>query len=179
MNGPTHLAFGLAAAASLGANRPEYYLAVATGSLIADIDGAGAISRPLEHMLPRIVPKGGAVTVADDIAETGASLIRRIFGHRGFLHWPLLVAVVMVAGLVTHRPWVLWFSLGWLCHIYADALTVRGVPLCAPFDLSKINLLPRILLIKTGSISEKLAAGATWGYLAFLAGRFVVSHLKF
>jgi membrane-bound metal-dependent hydrolase YbcI (DUF457 family) len=45
------------------------------------------------------------------------------------------------------------FSIGYLAHLLADAMTVHGVPLLWPLDFD-IHLLPRPLRIRTGSFAE-------------------------
>lgn len=178
MNGLTHLAIGLIAARVAGADQPLQYLAAGAGSLLPDLDGGGVFSRPLEALLPRLVSRAPVVQIADDVAQTGSSIIRKIFGHRGLLHWPILVGLALaLMGRPSIADWKLWLLLGYLAHIYADALTVRGVPLGAPFDLNRVCLLPKLIAIRTGSLAEFLITCSAWTYLAWLIARFIIARI--
>ncbi len=176
MNGPTHLAIGLTLAALAGGSTPAQFAAVAVGSLLPDIDNAGAISRPLANLLPRIIPRMGIVKTIDEATELTGKLIKKVFGHRGLTHWPILAGI---AWLLTQRitPLGLWLALGWLAHIYADAVTIKGAPLAAPFSLEKLRLLPKLIAFRTGGFMEDVLSFSLWGYLLALATRAVIAFV--
>jgi len=170
MNGRTHLAIGLTLAAVAGANTPWQFVAVGIGSLLPDIDNAGAIARPLENLLPRIIPHLGLVKTVDGVAELTSKLVRKIFGHRGLTHWPVMVGLAWL--LTDHlTPLALYVALGWIAHIYADALTQHGVPLGAPVSFDKVRLLPKLLAFRTGGLMEGILSWGLWGGLMAIATR--------
>jgi membrane-bound metal-dependent hydrolase YbcI (DUF457 family) len=180
MNGQTHLAIGLLAAHVAGAGQPEQFILAGLGSLMPDIDGGGLFSRPLNALLPRIVPRLPVITAADGVARSGSSIIRRVFGHRGMFHWPLLMAPVIIFALSSHHPnahYLLWFVLGYLSHIYADACTVRGVPLEGPFNLHPVQFLPKRLSIPTGGWIEGIILWAAWGSVLGLVMQYILRRL--
>jgi len=173
MNGQTHLSIGLTVAYLAGCNTPAQYALVAVGSLLPDIDNAGSISRPLQNLLPRIIPRLGIVQTVDQATELTGKLIRKIFGHRGFTHWPVLAGAVWLITAGTF-PLSKFLALGWLLHIYADALTVNGAPLAAPVSLEKMRLLPKLIAFKTGGLMEDLLCWCMWGYLGAMFTRYIL-----
>lgn len=100
-----------------------------------------------------------------------------IVGHRGALHG-LFIPLILISTYWTSEPffyvfnyfvgmseiqpivipiWVMTLfpaiGIGWLSHILLDALTPRGVPLFYPIK-RPINLLPRLISIRTGGFLE-------------------------
>jgi len=173
MNGQTHIALGLIAAHALGAGDVASLAGAALGSLLPDIDGGGAIARPLESLLPKVLPRLPIIKAVDSLASTLSGAIRRVFGHRGVTHWPPIVAVGL--GLVgLQSDFVLYFALGWLVHIYADGLTKNGVRLGLLGDRFK---LPKWVAVRTGGMMEAVISACAWGYLAAIASQFVWKYV--
>jgi membrane-bound metal-dependent hydrolase YbcI (DUF457 family) len=136
-------------------------LAVFLGSLAPDIDGDGAITRPgrlFGSFVPRIVGK-----LIDAVAEFLTELAEKIFGHRGFFHWPVLGVGLAMYGFYTGKLFLFWFGWGYTWHIIADALTVQGVPLLAPLSRKDISF----GLCRTGSFVEAIFALGVFSLLAW------------
>ncbi|MCO6430680.1 MAG: metal-dependent hydrolase [Deltaproteobacteria bacterium] len=162
MTAPTHVAIGMAASIVLARVNGLPFsaldlLIVVIGSLAPDIDSDdGSIVRP-GKILRRFLTKGIADFV-DGISKTIASLIKFIFGHRGFFHWPLFGAALYMGGLILELNWLMWFGWAYLWHILADFCTVSGVPFYGPFVTRKVAWSS----LRTGSLSERLLALPIW-----------------
>lgn len=92
-----------------------------------------------------------------------AGLIHRLPGHhRGWTHAPPLALALVVAAfafgpiLFPALPGVgPAFAAGYVSHLAADALTIRGIPLWWPGrDRPSLHLLPRPLRVRTGGAGE-------------------------
>lgn len=94
-----------------------------------------------------------------------AGLVHRLPGHhRGWTHAPPVALALTVAAFLLGPP--LFPSLpgvgpalaaGYLSHLAADALTIRGIPLWWPGrDQPSLHLLPRPLRVRTGGVGERL-----------------------
>ncbi|HWE63212.1 MAG TPA: metal-dependent hydrolase [Chloroflexota bacterium] len=108
-----------------------------------------------------------ALTVGSALLALGgvAGLIYRLPGHhRGWTHAPPFALALAVASfalgplLLPALPGVgAAFAAGYLSHLVADALTIRGIPLCWPGQQApSLHLLPRPLRVRTGSGGEVL-----------------------
>ena len=84
-------------------------------------------------------------------------------GHRGWTHAPPL-AIALTAGSLALAPYLLpnlrgvgaAFAAGYLSHLAADALTIRGIPLWWPGNGNpSLHLLPRGLRVRTGGAGER------------------------
>ena len=157
MTGPTHVISGLAAAVALGrlasvAPTTVEFLTLIVGTLAPDIDGRGTITRPgkiLRPFLGRWI--GGFI---DGVFGLFTGTVRLLFGHRGFIHAPLLAVVFFALGATFERGWVTWFAIGYALHLLGDAMTVEGIPLWSPFSSRRMSLSK----IRTGSRTERLVA---------------------
>jgi inner membrane protein len=76
------------------------------------------------------------------------------FGHRGFIHSPLLPVAFFAFGAVFERGWMTWFAFGYALHLLGDAMTVEGIPLWSPFSSRRISF----ARIRTGSRTEGVIA---------------------
>jgi len=72
-------------------------------------------------------------------------IINKIFGHRGFIHSPMLYILLgLLFNTLQTNGWQKYFLNGFLigctAHLIQDILTIGGIPLLYPFDKRKINL---------------------------------------
>lgn len=79
--------------------------------------------------------------------------LNKLFGHRGFIHSPLLCIVITVLLYLCHCPVWLWagFGLGFLSHLVLDSLNPSGIPWLWPYK-KRFHLLN----IKTNTMPEYL-----------------------
>lgn len=160
MTGPTHMLVGVASVLALGrvlGEAPDgmaFFVGI-IGALAPDIDGNGSITRPgnlARRMLPGRFISSFVVRVLNISGRTLGFVVRRVVRHRGFFHWPILPICMFVTAHWYSLPLLLYFAIGYLSHILADACTVSGVPLLAP--ISKRSY--RIARIRTGGFGEAL-----------------------
>lgn len=156
MLGKTHLAFGLGVA-SCGIYATNSLFQTPLLSLEDSILFYGAVS--LGALLPDIdEPQSliGRKTLGI------SNFIKFFFGHRGFTHSLLFVALLsIVLAALSHfgiLPLVVCvgLALGCLLHLVGDMMTPSGVPLLMPFSLNNHHILPQILRFKTGGIFDYL-----------------------
>jgi membrane-bound metal-dependent hydrolase YbcI (DUF457 family) len=92
-----------------------------------------------------------------------AGLVNRLPGHhRGWTHAPpialALALLSMAIGpiLLPNLPGIgAAFATGYISHLAADALTIRGIPLCWPgTGRPSLHLLPGLLRVRTGGAGE-------------------------
>jgi membrane-bound metal-dependent hydrolase YbcI (DUF457 family) len=109
----------------------------------------------------------GALSLAALLLAFGgvAGLVHRLPGHhRGWTHAPPMALALTVAAFVLGPPLFPAlpgvgpaFAAGYLSHLAADALTIRGIPLWWPGrDQPSLHLLPRPLRVRTGGMGERL-----------------------
>lgn len=122
------------------------------GSLLPDIDGKGIITRPGE-ILKRFLPWRIARTL-DSIAIAVSLVLNFLFGHRGFIHAPLLWVSLAGYGAYAGRPLLFWLGFGAFFHVVGDACTVSGIPVLSPISKRRYSFAP----IRTGSGLEGLIA---------------------
>ena len=159
MTAPTHILTGLASVVVIGRATgitPDSVglLALIVGTLAPDIDGNGSITRPgtiLRQLLGR-----GVRCILDAEFEALAGAINFMFGHRGFIHSPVVAISLMLAAILIASESLFWFGAGYLIHIVGDAMTPAGVPLLSPISSRRFSL----SLLKTGSAREGVLAAA-------------------
>ncbi len=169
MKGGSHLILGIAGAAlvhthvqPLAATPLDYALvfgAAAIGSLLPDIDHPNS-------------------TITNGLGCVGALLsgvARFVGGHRGVTHMLLtwfvvswLVLFAMAIYVRGNAGIAIAFSVAYLLHLLADAITVEGVPLFAPLYSKRVCLLPGAIAIRTGSFVEYLLLVVTGVWLVTL-----------
>lgn len=99
--------------------------------------------------------------------------------HRKITHWVLTV-VALLAGLwlglaeagvsrVVVDAVVLFAGIGILGHLWADGITLAGVPFLGPFWRRDLHLLPRRLRVRTGGKADALVMLAASGGTVALA----------
>ena len=165
---------------------PELAGAFAVGaiaSLTPDLDGDRSLLKAKIYGKgkPQIVEKliydksvgGGAILAVLGLLEvtmrmvayTLLSIPSLLLSHRGLTHYPstalVLGAVIYLTLKLTNvsQSYALAFTIGYLSHLSADALTKTGVPLLAPFTKRRFHLLPKPIRITTrhgGSVGEAL-----------------------
>lgn len=123
--------------------------AASIGALLPDVDSDESAIRQATHTARSNGCLGRLASLVIS-AITG--------GHRNFTHtfaaWAMVTVLASMIGIQFHALNIsLAYSIGYLCHLLADALTIRGVPLLWPLNFD-VHLLPRPLRIRTGSFSE-------------------------
>ena len=116
MTAPTHIVTGLATVVVVGrvtGVTPDAVslMAVIFGSLAPDIDGTGVITRP-GTILRQLIGRGPA-NLLDAVFELIAAAVHFFFGHRGFVHSPLLAFGIFGLGVYLGKPWLEWFGIGY------------------------------------------------------------------
>jgi membrane-bound metal-dependent hydrolase YbcI (DUF457 family) len=166
MTAPTHILTGLASVIVVGhftGVTPDGVglLAFLTGSLAPDIDGEGVITRP-GTILRELIGRGPAVVI-DAVFEFIAAVVQFLFGHRGFIHSPLIAICLLLGGWPGGMSWLVCFGAGYAAHLLGDALTTGGIPMLSPFSSERISLSD----MDTGSPEEFAVACAL---LVFVCG---------
>ncbi len=157
MTGPTHAISGIAAFVAvtriLGIEPTAVQLlACLVGSLAPDIDTDGTISRP--GTLFRFFLGWKLGKVIDKLFAGVSALINLAFGHRGFIHAPIVGIGLMAIGVWWQQAWLEWFGVGYLIHLVGDLLTPMGIPLLSPFSAEQYHLVG----LRSGSRAEVLLA---------------------
>ena len=157
MTAPTHIVTGLATVVVVGrvtGVTPDAVslMAVIFGSLAPDIDGTGVITRP-GTILRQLIGRGPA-NLLDAVFEFIAAAVHFFFGHRGFIHSPLLAFGIFGLGGYLGKPWLEWFGIGYAAHLLGDAMTTGGIPLWNPFSSKRASLSD----MRTGSRTEYAVA---------------------
>ena len=153
----THIALSIAAAVGVvkltgtAPPNPAEVAALIAGSLLPDIDSATSAAAHPGRLLSRFLPRTMR-DVIDGVAQLIALILNRIFGHRGFLHWPILALLVIAAGLWLGKLWLCWLGFGYLLHILGDMFTPQGAPILAPIIRRRLSAGS----LRTGSAAETL-----------------------
>jgi membrane-bound metal-dependent hydrolase YbcI (DUF457 family) len=166
MMAPTHILTGLASivvVGRVGGPTPNAVdlAAFMVGSLAPDIDGQGVITKP-GTILRRYLGRELA-NILDAVGQLISCTIRSIFGHRGFIHSPLIALSIVTLGVYLNWPWLMWFGGGYASHLLGDALTAGGIPVWSPISSKRVSLSG----MKTGSRTEAVLAGVL---LVFVCG---------
>ncbi len=168
MKGTNHIATGIISAglSPFTPAAPLEWAALVIGSVAPDIDaGGGLIAKP-SNFLPAAAKNAAPVKLLDGATSALSRLIRRVFGHRNFTHWPVIGLALAVIGWKSGITWLIWFGMGYVVHILGDAITKSGVPLLGPVITKDIRLLPKALCLTTGSFFEGwLLSALLWGYI--------------
>ncbi|HVA88392.1 MAG TPA: metal-dependent hydrolase [Chloroflexota bacterium] len=142
-------------------------IAFSAGAVMARwLPPAALLSWPLHsrHLLALIL--AGLAAAALLLLLGGvAGLVHRLPGHhRGWTHTPPVALALTAAALVVGpglapslRGVGAAFAAGYISHLLADALTIRGIPLWLPGQAQpSLHLLPGPLRIRTGGAGERL-----------------------
>ena len=81
-----------------------------------------------------------------------AECFKRMFGHRGALHWPMTGIAILVISVVFDLELLFWFGWAYLWHIIGDFCTAGGVPVFGPFSRHNVKWSK----LRTGSYWEAL-----------------------
>ncbi|MFA6553609.1 MAG: metal-dependent hydrolase [Patescibacteria group bacterium] len=170
MKGITHASVGANAVwipVLLGmATAPWLVVVAAFAALLPDLD---ASESKIKHL--SVGGKIGGINVGIEPLAPVAMVTSGIFGHRGFLHSLLLIAILSICAFLFLKQSlavVLVIIFGYTSHIIIDMLTRSGVELFWPIR-TRVGLLPKFLRVKTGGIIDTilLLAGAA-GVIFFL-----------
>ena len=94
--------------------------------------------------------------LVDKIFSGISAVIKLLFGHRGFIHAPILAAGFVVLGLGFEQIWLAWFGCGYASHLLGDMMTPAGIAVLSPISAKRINLAK----IRSGSAAEVLITTA-------------------
>ncbi|HEY4722483.1 MAG TPA: metal-dependent hydrolase [Anaerolineae bacterium] len=162
MKGGSHLLIGYAAVYAahrfimpLAASPVDWLFvmgAASIGALLPDVDSDESAIRQATHTARSNGCLGRLSSLVISFA-TG--------GHRNFTHslaaWGMVTVFALIGGFQFRAMIIaIAFSMAYLSHLLADALTIHGVPLLWPLNFD-VHLLPRPLRIRTGSFSEYVA----------------------
>src|SRR3954467_14384951 len=118
MLGITHIAigtsFGVLVSTTTGQMpTPLEWTSLLVGSLAPDLDqGNALISRP-GSLLFRFLPKGPRIFL-DVLGMAASKLLFTLFGHRNFIHWPVLALSFIGGGILFDFAPLVWFGWGYL-----------------------------------------------------------------
>lgn len=160
MKGASHLLIGLGAAAvaqRIYAPFGDSWQALALagvaatiGALLPDVDSD-------ESAIRQATGTARSNGCLGKLASLGISAITG--GHRVGTHtavaWLVISGLAWLVGQASSLTGVaIAFSVGYLSHLIADALTVEGIPLFWPLARRRVCLLPSFIAIRTGSFFE-------------------------
>jgi len=177
MTSPTHILIGLSTTIAFSrlhgiAPSVSELLMMLLGSLLPDIDVDGAvISRP-GGIFRRFMPWGVA-RVLDGFGMIISKTVNLLFGHRGFIHAPIIGLSLIVYGAIA-SPFCFWLGWGYFWHIACDALTYGGVPLLSPVSSRKYSL----KLCRTNSLKELFLAVALLLYVVVFGFQLLPEQTK-
>ena len=144
MTGKSHLCYGIAAGVSAAVYLETKSVAVGLGVICATIIG---------NLFPDIDNNKSLIGSKIKIIST---ITNKFFGHRGFLHSPMLAALIFFLLSRRLQGEIIYigqsFVFGLIGHLLLDSLTTGGIPLMYPFSRKRF----RILKIKTGSKIEPI-----------------------
>lgn len=162
MKGGSHLLIGYAAVYAahrlvmpLAASPVDWLFvlgAASIGALLPDVDSDESAIRQATHT----ARSNGC------LGRLSSQVISAITGgHRNFTHTLAAWGAFSVLGLMGAMQFqfmavAISFSIAYLAHLLADALTIHGVPLLWPLNFD-VHLLPRPLRIRSGSFGEYAA----------------------
>lgn len=159
MKGGSHAICGLAAVV-LAARLVPLAPSLPDAVLIGGVAVIGALLPDLDSDEATIRQVSGTARSSGCVGRIISGIMGLLGGHRGALTHSLLAwLLASLLALVYFHGNVLGvgFSLGYLSHLVADALTVEGIPLVWPFWRKRICLLPSVLAIRTGGWREYVA----------------------
>lgn len=158
------------------------YSAVGLGALLPDIDEPRSLianlpnvvskqlhkhfSKRFPEVLLRLMIEFGLILL-NAVTQMLARLIRLFaLGHRGATHSLLFCGVISIlASLIGLGEWML---VGYLSHLALDMMTPAGVAIFWPVTQRPIRLLPKPLLIRTGSSLDR-RIGTVGAFVALIS----------
>ena len=145
------------------------WAALAVGSLAPDLDGKGFITKP-STLVPEVIP---LPSVVDKTGGNVGRVAAGLFGHRGALHYPLIVIILGALAIYVDSNVLLWLAVGYMSHLLADSLTKMGIPALGPLTRRRFGIGPRLLRLSTGSPPETVIMVTVWAGFWIL----VVMHM--
>lgn len=153
LTAPSHIVSGFGIVVTVGrltgvTPNAANLLCFIVGTLAPDIDGTGVITRP-GTISQKLIGRELARPL-DIFGEFVAKFVNMLFGHRGFIHSPLLALTIIGLGCLCDSPSSAWFGCGFATHLLTDAITKDGIPVLSPASAKRFS----IVRIHTGSIQE-------------------------
>ena len=151
MTGKHHLMVGTVLAGCITAS---FVINGENNPLICSCTPVAAI---IGSMFPDIDIKNSKISQQ---AKITSSVINGLFGHRGFVHSPMLAVIIYFVawallnkfGVTEYAPIYIGFVAGFVIHLLCDMFTRGGIPLFSPFTNRKF----RFTNLETGSKLEIL-----------------------
>jgi inner membrane protein len=144
-----------------------------------------AVAAMVGALVPDLDAENSTIEQEMGLAGQLLSDTLKIFGvkHRGATHFGIAGLLVMAFALfIGYKAGFVdvgfAFGLGYISHILADGCTKSGVPLFAPFKKDCVRILPRLLLVRTGSAAERLLALGITLSLFFVLPNLMIPELE-
>jgi inner membrane protein len=138
------------------------------GSLAPDIDEPTSTVARVGTLFSRVLPRP-IVALANAISTIGSHLIKLLFGHRGFTHWPIVVLALSLLSCFLESVWLLFFSVGYGLHLLADFSTKQGLQVLAPLSFQFYHWSP----LRTGGRGEIGIRVLCGVYMLFWGRQFI------
>ena len=159
MTGKSHLLIGLMSTAAVHRiyfNLADNWLEVA---LVGAVAAVGALLPDIDSDESTIRQATGTARSNGCIGRVASALLRVFGGHRVLTHtlvmWLALSAIAWFVGnALGVNALAVAFSVGYLSHLIADAVTVDGIPALWPISQRRVCLLPSFIAVRTGGIFE-------------------------
>lgn len=156
MMAPAHMSAGLLAGYGVSVLAGLPLVSAETGVLVV-VGAISALVPDIDHPNSTIRKRTGLL----------GFLAGGWFGHRGFTHTLVALALVSLAsGLLLPGVLAAAIAGGYASHLLLDALTRSGIPALWPVTRRPVKLLPRPLQVRTGSWREAVFLVAMWAALA-------------
>lgn len=162
MLGKTHVAIGtFTSFILLQPNAPQEYLPIGAfaliGSLMPDVDVEGS---KINNNLSSWVLFGAIFIYLGKILQVVLLLALMLFSknkfkHRTFTHSLLGFVIFSLTIGLLYFPGLLAFTIGYLMHLFADSLTISGIPILYPYKHTHYGY----RIIKTGSSTDRAIGG--------------------
>lgn len=129
------------------------------GVALAGCSVIGGLLPDVDHPTSTISKKGKILFLPYRLLNKLFCLLNiKSLEHRGIMHTFIIPAVISLvaalSGATVLRYALFGILLGYLSHLFCDALNPMGVPLFWPLYKGKIRFIPKAVCIRTGSTAE-------------------------